>query len=329
MDIIKRVSDQPAPRGLDVAQIQMMLLRRGILDNTDPAVLSEINDQMYGMETERAVKVFQAQRGLVVDGAVGPNTLRQLQGLDPSRSVNTMLPKFDAMARLPAEMAHIMYGWYRQAQNKTAYIENPIGSNFGNGIMTIQQWFDPVSDEPCPDINHLRRKLGFDTSSSSPRDLNRLRSIYRLFNIELEGEHPTDEEVKKAVQFVCVPSFTYPGCIKYFGLAWCALTVAAACQAACDRLGVENPIGYHTVWGSGSTVSGWYDCALRAGLLADDVRPGQVGCIGQPDDLHHLVFVADVSGGKYLTLEGNCDNRVSMMLRDMGDLAYTINLPEV
>lgn len=56
---------QPFTRGDDVRQVQEALVRAGF---------SLSADGIYGPRTERAVKQFQTNKGLTVDGSVGPQT---------------------------------------------------------------------------------------------------------------------------------------------------------------------------------------------------------------------------------------------------------------
>jgi peptidoglycan hydrolase-like protein with peptidoglycan-binding domain len=62
----------PYMRGEDVEQVQQALKSSGF----DPGAI----DGIYGPYTERAVKAFQAKKGLVVDGIVGPDTTKTLLG---------------------------------------------------------------------------------------------------------------------------------------------------------------------------------------------------------------------------------------------------------
>jgi hypothetical protein len=62
-------------RGLRVISLHQQLLEHGLLP---PDASDEVRRHLYGPITEGAVKTFQAQRGLHVDGIVGPITLRAL-----------------------------------------------------------------------------------------------------------------------------------------------------------------------------------------------------------------------------------------------------------
>ncbi|PSN17657.1 hypothetical protein C7271_16580 [filamentous cyanobacterium CCP5] len=61
--------DNPPMTGEDVRRVQQALARMAY---------GTIPDGVFGPATEAAVKQFQADNGLVVDGVVGPNTLRRL-----------------------------------------------------------------------------------------------------------------------------------------------------------------------------------------------------------------------------------------------------------
>ena len=63
---------QPLMQGEDVRKVQQALLSQGYS-------LGELGaDEIYGMTTENALKKFQQDKGLVVDGIVGPTTREKL-----------------------------------------------------------------------------------------------------------------------------------------------------------------------------------------------------------------------------------------------------------
>ncbi|MEY3297898.1 MAG: N-acetylmuramoyl-L-alanine amidase CwlL [Cyanobacteriota bacterium] len=62
---------QPFTTGQDVRNLQQALARSGV---------ALVVDGVFGPGTERAVKLFQANRGLTPDGIVGPQTWAMLQG---------------------------------------------------------------------------------------------------------------------------------------------------------------------------------------------------------------------------------------------------------
>src|SRR4051812_31657413 len=61
--------------GNAVADVRRMLATIGLLDNTDPATVDAFDEV-----TELAVRHFQQNRGLSVDGVVGPDTFLALNG---------------------------------------------------------------------------------------------------------------------------------------------------------------------------------------------------------------------------------------------------------
>ncbi len=60
-------------RGSAVAETRAILAALGLLDNTDPR-----HSDSFDTATDRAVRAFQQNRGLAVDGLVGPDTYRAL-----------------------------------------------------------------------------------------------------------------------------------------------------------------------------------------------------------------------------------------------------------
>ena len=65
----------PFMRGRDVRRVQIELRERGYLTNDDDV------DDIYGPKTEAAVRQFQTDQGIMIDGVVGPETYGQL-GID-------------------------------------------------------------------------------------------------------------------------------------------------------------------------------------------------------------------------------------------------------
>ncbi len=64
--------------GPAVAEIRAKLALVGVLDDT-PAVLADLDRAAFDRACDRAVRAFQQQRGLTVDGVVGPETYRVLE----------------------------------------------------------------------------------------------------------------------------------------------------------------------------------------------------------------------------------------------------------
>ncbi|UQX88543.1 N-acetylmuramoyl-L-alanine amidase [Jatrophihabitans telluris] len=58
-----------------VSDARRILAMVGLLDNTDPGV-----EDLFDPATETAVRALQQRRGLTIDGVIGPETLRALQG---------------------------------------------------------------------------------------------------------------------------------------------------------------------------------------------------------------------------------------------------------
>jgi peptidoglycan hydrolase-like protein with peptidoglycan-binding domain len=90
--ILKLVT--PNIQGEDVRAIQKALAARGLLEANDPNQL----DGIYGQGTADAVSLFQKREGLSVDGQVGPNTFRALNGpLSPAPASATPTPSGPAV----------------------------------------------------------------------------------------------------------------------------------------------------------------------------------------------------------------------------------------
>ena len=74
MSVIRR-----GDSGVAVADIRARLVRLSLIDvDPDRATASLDDDVEFDHDVEQAVRTFQQQRGIPVDGIVGPQTLRHL-----------------------------------------------------------------------------------------------------------------------------------------------------------------------------------------------------------------------------------------------------------
>ena len=62
--------------GAAVAEVRARLAHLGLCDDIAPG--SDLTDTPFDEALDRAVRTFQQERGITVDGIVGPNTFRRL-----------------------------------------------------------------------------------------------------------------------------------------------------------------------------------------------------------------------------------------------------------
>ncbi len=115
---------QPGSTGEAVRELQIALQETG----NDPGSI----DGVFGPQTEAAVKAFQTQRGITVDGVVGPITWRNIDEFaefnEPVlREGSTGLPVRRAQSRLTA------------AGFDTGGVDGVFGPHTESGVRALQQ----------------------------------------------------------------------------------------------------------------------------------------------------------------------------------------------
>jgi len=97
-------------RSSGVAEVRSILAALGLIANTDPAL-----EDLFDSDTETAIRAFQQRRGLTIDGKVGAETYRALQGAkwrfgDRVLAHNATQPLFgDDVAELQRHLLEIGY----------------------------------------------------------------------------------------------------------------------------------------------------------------------------------------------------------------------------
>ncbi len=278
-----------APMGEDVAEVQSLLVLRGELKSGDTVTAQEIAAQMYGVCTVEAVKEFQTQYGLTVDGVVGPATLNALHHPSDTQGY-TMPPAYGAMNVLEAEVARVAWQEFSLGVR-----EVPLGANRGPDVDRYLQWYDP----PRPGYP------GSTTYFHDPDDPTIGAKWCGLF-------------VAACIEWACKRlNKPDPTCPKCGG--------AGGGSTSCTCLG-WNPIRH---WGTGAWVPGWWPHAAHDLCVVNDTKPGQVALLGTETNLRHITLVANVYGdqGKFGTIEGNCKNGVRSQVRLLNEIAINIKLP--
>lgn len=282
-----------APQGDDVGDVQQRLIELGILKRTAQSS-PELAAEVYGAETVDAVREFQTDRGLLVDGIVGPQTWRALNSREVTQPF-VDAPHYVKMNRLEAEVLFVAW-----AEFKNDVREVPWGSNRGPEVDRYLQWFDP----PRPGY------AGAQTYLTDPDDPTKGAKWCGLFGAAC---------VAWACRRLNRPN---PSCPRCDGAGKIPPPEGAL---DCSCLGF-NPIRH---WGDGAWVPTWWSKAVREGCLAKDLAPGQVALLGASARLRHLVLVASVNldKGTFCTVEGNCDNGVRSRVRRIDEVGVSIKLP--
>ena len=257
--------------GETVNKLQMLLISRGIV----PSLYQESKLKQFGPVTEAAVKQFQAENGLKVDGIVGPETLRALQGNGDTLNGFFAIPDYDGIhGALPRKVLELADKAFRANVR-----EVPYGSNRG-----------PLVNE---EVGGVDAYLSWHGGKS-----------YVYF-----------ERVE--------PSLNYPN--DYKGAPWCAAFVAWLLRKSCDALQVTSPLLGHNDLMSDTK---WLQAAKLVQKVTPYPKPGDVGLLGDsPDNLRHLVLIANVVDDKIFTREGNSrGQRVSALVRDIREVQWSIDL---
>ncbi|SIR99331.1 N-acetylmuramoyl-L-alanine amidase [Williamsia sterculiae] len=159
-------------RGSAVAEVRMILTSLGLL--SDPDVLPTDHgwspptaEPVFDDDCDHAVRAFQQQRGLIVDGIVGPATYRVLR--ESSYHLGSRILSFlvsapmhgDDVATLQARLQNL--GYY------TSLIDSTFGENTHTALTTFQHDYGMTPDGICgPKTLRSLNNLGTRVSGGSP-----------------------------------------------------------------------------------------------------------------------------------------------------------------
>jgi len=165
MDLIRRGSAGPA-----VAEVQAALTGLGLLaERPDPA---------YDAQTERAVRTFQQQRGLSVDGIVGEETYRALRAAkfalgDRLLSLTTSHPYVgDDVAALQDRLLELGFDAGR--------VDGVFGPRTEAALRSLQREYGMRADGSCgPATLRALRQLGRLVVGGRPHQLRESEELHR------------------------------------------------------------------------------------------------------------------------------------------------------
>lgn len=160
-----RLGDQ----GSAVAEIRSILAGQGLLSTTHGRHAAEADTpgDTFDADTDQAVRAFQQQRGLIVDGIVGPATYRALREASYQLGARVLAFRFSApmvgddVAQLQNRLQNL--GYY------TALVDGVFGETTHNAVCLYQSEYGLFADGICgPATLRSLERLGTRVTGGSP-----------------------------------------------------------------------------------------------------------------------------------------------------------------
>ena len=158
---IYRLGDE----GSVVSEIRTILSGRGLLPGAPTA--SDPNAAVFDDACDRAVRAFQQERGLIVDGIVGPATYRALRESSYQLGARILLYRLSApmagddVATLQSRLQNL--GYY------TGLVDGTFGESTHNAVCLYQSEYGLASDGICgPATLRSLERLGIRGTGGSP-----------------------------------------------------------------------------------------------------------------------------------------------------------------
>jgi N-acetylmuramoyl-L-alanine amidase len=168
-------------RGAAVAEIRSALAALGLVDYPDDADLTtgrHVLPEMFDPELDDAVRAFQQQRGLLVDGVVGEATYRALREASYRLGARTLNHQFgapmygDDVATLQARLQDL--GFY------TDMVDGHFGLQTHNALMSYQREYGLSADGICgPETLRSLYFLGARVTGGSPHAIHEEELVRR------------------------------------------------------------------------------------------------------------------------------------------------------
>ena len=172
-----RLGDQ----GTAVAEIRSILAGQGLLPvsrGRHAVVPAENTDDVFDADTDHAVRAFQQQRGLIVDGIVGPATYRALREASYQLGARVLLYRLSApmvgddVATLQNRLQNL--GYY------TNLVDGIFGENTHNAVCLYQSEYGLSADGICgPDTLRSLERLGTRVQGGSPYAIRQEEQVRR------------------------------------------------------------------------------------------------------------------------------------------------------
>ncbi|MUL75925.1 N-acetylmuramoyl-L-alanine amidase [Mycolicibacterium sp. CBMA 226] len=175
MSILRR-----GDRGGSVTEIRAALTALGLLDSPDADLTTgrHVALDLFDDELDQAVRAFQQQRGLLVDGMVGEATYRALKEASYRLGARTLSHQFgapmygDDVATLQARLQDL--GFY------TGLVDGHFGLQTHNGLMSYQREYGMFPDGICgPETLRSLYFLGSRVTGGSPHAIREEELVRR------------------------------------------------------------------------------------------------------------------------------------------------------
>lgn len=175
MSILRR-----GDRGGSVTEIRAALAALGLLDSPDADLTTgkHVALDFFDDDLDEAVRAFQQQRGLLVDGMVGEATYRSLKEASYRLGARTLSHQFgapmygDDVATLQARLQDL--GFY------TGLVDGHFGLQTHNGLMSYQREYGMFPDGICgPETLRSLYFLGSRVTGGSPHAIREEELVRR------------------------------------------------------------------------------------------------------------------------------------------------------
>ncbi|CAM5742578.1 N-acetylmuramoyl-L-alanine amidase [Mycolicibacterium aubagnense] len=175
MSILRR-----GDRGGSVTEIRAALTALGLLDSPDADLTTgkHVALDLFDEDLDEAVRAFQQQRGLLVDGMVGEATYRALKEASYRLGARTLSHQFgapmygDDVATLQARLQD--FGFY------TGLVDGHFGLQTHNGLMSYQREYGMFPDGICgPETLRSLYFLGSRVTGGSPHAIREEELVRR------------------------------------------------------------------------------------------------------------------------------------------------------
>ncbi|MBY0441938.1 MAG: N-acetylmuramoyl-L-alanine amidase [Mycobacteriaceae bacterium] len=167
-------------RSAAVAEIRATLTTLGLLDNPDDDLSTgrHVAADMFDPELDHAVRAFQQQRGLLVDGLVGEATYRALKEASYRLGARTLYHQFgapfygDDVATLQGRLQDL--GFY------TGLVDGYFGLQTHNSLMSYQREYGLYADGVCgPETLRSLYFLSSRVTGGSPHAIHEEERVRR------------------------------------------------------------------------------------------------------------------------------------------------------
>ncbi|MBS4728121.1 N-acetylmuramoyl-L-alanine amidase [Mycobacterium sp. SM1] len=175
-------------RSAVVAEIRRTLIELGLLDNSDDDLAAEnrVAPDVFDVRLDRAVRAFQQDRGLLVDGVVGEATYRALKEASYRLGARPLYHQFgaplygDDVAALQARLQDL--GFY------TGLVDGYFGLQTHNALMAYQREYGLYADGICgPETLRSLYFLSSRVTGGSPHAI-REEELVRRSGPKLSGK---------------------------------------------------------------------------------------------------------------------------------------------